>query len=52
MILLDSNVLIYAFDPDSPTFSWAREILRRAVLEGRAAINLDMGKKMNFYNRS
>lgn len=39
MILLDSNVLIYAFDPDSPTFSWAREILRRAVLEGRAAIN-------------
>lgn len=39
MILLDSNVLIYAFDPDSTTFSWAREILRRAVLEGRAAIN-------------
>lgn len=39
MILLDTNVLIYAFDSDSPMCSWARGILRSAVLDEGAAIN-------------
>jgi len=39
MILLDTNVLIYAFDPDSPMCSWAKGILRSAVLGEGAAIN-------------
>jgi predicted nucleic acid-binding protein len=39
MILLDTNVLSYAFDPDSPMHPWAREILRHAVLGEGAAIN-------------
>ncbi len=39
MILLDTNVLIYAFDPDSPMHPWARETLRHAVLGAGAAIN-------------
>lgn len=39
MILLDTNVLIHAFDPDSPMCSWARGILRSAVLDEGAAIN-------------
>ncbi len=39
MILLDTNVLIYAFDSTSPMHSWARGILRHAVLGEGAAIN-------------
>lgn len=39
MILLDTNVLIYAFDPDSRMHTWARGILRRSVLGEGAAIN-------------
>lgn len=39
MILLDTNLLIYAFDPNAPLSSWAGGILRRALLEEGAAIN-------------
>ena len=39
MILLDTNVLIYAFDADSPMHPWARETLRHSVLDEGAAIN-------------
>ena len=39
MILLDTNVLIYAFDPDSPFFNWARETIADAVPGDGAAIN-------------
>ena len=39
MILLDTNVLIYAFDADSPMNRWAREILRSSVLGDGAAVN-------------
>lgn len=39
MILLDTNVLIYAFDPDSPFFRWARETIVEAVAGDGAAIN-------------
>ena len=39
MILLDTNVLIYAFDPDSPFFIWARETIADAVVGDGAAIN-------------
>jgi len=39
MILLDTNVLIYAFDPDSPFSDWARETIAAAVAGDGAAIN-------------
>jgi predicted nucleic acid-binding protein len=39
MILLDTNVLIYAFDPGSPFFHWAREAISDAVAGDGAAIN-------------
>jgi predicted nucleic acid-binding protein len=39
MILLDTNVLVYAFDPGSPFFKWARETIADAVTAGGAAIN-------------
>jgi predicted nucleic acid-binding protein len=39
MILLDTNVLIYAFDPDSPFCNWAREMITDAVAGNGAAIN-------------
>ncbi|MGE3542275.1 MAG: type II toxin-antitoxin system VapC family toxin [Candidatus Tectimicrobiota bacterium] len=39
MILLDTNVLIYAFDPDSPFYHWARETIADAVAGDGAAIN-------------
>ena len=39
MILLDTNVLIYAFDPDSPHSRWAEETIAAAVANGGAAIN-------------
>jgi predicted nucleic acid-binding protein len=39
MILLDTNVLIYAFDPDSPFFEWARETIADAVAGDGAAID-------------
>lgn len=39
MILLDTNVLIYAFDPDSPFHAWARETIAEAVAGEGAAIN-------------
>ncbi len=39
MILLDTNVLIYAFDSGSPYCSWSREIIADAVAGDGAAIN-------------
>jgi predicted nucleic acid-binding protein len=39
MIFLDTNVLIYGFDPRSPFHSWARSIIRCALLGKGAAIN-------------
>lgn len=39
MILLDTNVLIYAFDSDSPFCRWAREMIADAVAGDGAAIN-------------
>lgn len=39
MILLDTNVLIYAFDSDSPLGEWARETIAGAVAGDGAAIS-------------
>ena len=39
MILLDTNVLIYSFDLDSPFCRWARETIADAVAGDGAAIN-------------
>ena len=39
MILLDTNILVYAFDPDSPFCDWARETISDAVAGDGAAIN-------------
>ncbi len=39
MILLDTNVLVYAFDPDSPFFQWARDTIADAVAGDGAAVN-------------
>lgn len=39
MTLLDTNVLIYGFDPDSPHYAWARGIIRSSILGDGAAVN-------------
>jgi len=39
LILLDTNVLIYAFDPASPFCEWARETMADAVAGGGAVID-------------
>jgi hypothetical protein len=39
VILVDTNVLIYAFDPGSEFFAWERETLTDAMANGGAAIN-------------
>jgi predicted nucleic acid-binding protein len=39
MILLDSNVPIYAFDADSPFCAWARDMIADGVAGEGAAIN-------------
>lgn len=39
MILLDTNVLIYAFDRPSPHCAWARRTIANAVAAEGAAIN-------------
>ena len=39
MILLDTNVVVYAFDLDSPFCKWARETIADAVAGDGAAIN-------------
>ncbi len=39
MILLDTNVLVYAFEPDSPFCGWARDMIADAVAGNGAAIN-------------
>jgi predicted nucleic acid-binding protein len=39
MTLLDTNVLIYASDRDSPHGAWARDTIAVAVAEDGAAIN-------------
>jgi predicted nucleic acid-binding protein len=37
--LVDTNILIYSFDPDSLFYGWAKKVLRDAILEKHAAIN-------------
>ena len=39
MILLDTNVLIYGFDPGSPKQTWALGVIRDALLGDGAAVN-------------
>ncbi len=39
MILIDTNVLIYAFDPGAEYYAWARETLTAALAKEGAAIN-------------
>ena len=39
MILLDTNVLIYAFETKSPHHRWARETIADGVADGGAAID-------------
>lgn len=39
MILLDTNILINAFSPDSPFHVWSREILVNASAKSEAVIN-------------
>lgn len=39
MILLDTNVLINAFDPGSPCCEWARDTIADAVAVDGAAIH-------------
>ncbi len=39
MILFDTNVIIYASQPNSVFFDWARETIANGVSEGGAAIN-------------
>jgi predicted nucleic acid-binding protein len=39
MILLDTNILIYAFDHDAPFCKWAKEMIADAVAGDGAAIN-------------
>jgi len=39
VILLDTNVLIDAFDPDAPFHTWASSLLRESLLGDGAAIN-------------
>ncbi len=39
MILLDTNVLIYASDPGSPFHEWAQKTIADAVSDDGAAIN-------------
>jgi predicted nucleic acid-binding protein len=39
VILLDTNILIYSFDPSSPLHPWAFRVLRKALLGEGAAIN-------------
>ncbi|MBI4555977.1 MAG: PIN domain-containing protein [Candidatus Hydrogenedentes bacterium] len=39
MILLDTNVLIYASGPDSPFYQWARATIADAVAGAGAALN-------------
>jgi predicted nucleic acid-binding protein len=40
VILLDTNVLIYAFDPDSPLHAWARQTIAEAVSGDGGAIDV------------
>ncbi len=39
MILLDTNVLIYASTDQSPFLEWARRTIATGVAEGGAAVN-------------
>ena len=39
MILLDTNVLIYAFEPDSSFRPWARQVIADAVAGEGAVVN-------------
>ncbi len=39
MVLLDTNVLIYASEPASPFCSWARKVIADEVSSGGAGVN-------------
>ncbi len=39
MILLDTNVLIYAFETESPLSKWARQVIAEAVVGEGAMVN-------------
>lgn len=39
MTFLDTNVLIYAFDPQSPFHDWSREIITKSVAGAGAMVN-------------
>jgi predicted nucleic acid-binding protein len=39
VILLDTNVLIYGSDPDSPHHAWARDLIASAVSGDGACVN-------------
>ncbi len=39
MILLDTNVLIYAFEAESPFSDWARQVIAEAVVGEGAMVN-------------
>jgi predicted nucleic acid-binding protein len=39
VILLDTNVLIYAFETESPLFKWARQVIAKAVAGEGAMVN-------------
>jgi predicted nucleic acid-binding protein len=39
MILLDTNVIIYASNPTCPSYSWAKRLIGEAVLANGAGIN-------------
>lgn len=39
MILLDTNVLIYAFETESPLSNWARQVIAEAVAGESAMVN-------------
>ena len=39
MTLFDTNILIYAFDPDSPYYDWSKQMIADGVSGDGAAIN-------------
>ena len=39
MVFLDTNILIYAFDEESPFFPWSRQVLAESIAGDGAAIN-------------
>lgn len=39
MKLIDTNILIYSFDPESSFHGWAKEQLSESILNGEALVN-------------